>query len=126
MHRDDFIIHVYCLVCDHYQAVIRQLPRPLRRAGFRPHLSDEEVIAIEICGEMFKIPKDKDLFTYFATHYPHFFPQLRQRTAFVRQAASLWWIKTLIQKRIVRLYHADCDPVQAPPKGHPAPCLCRS
>jgi hypothetical protein len=113
MDRDDFIIHVYCLVCDHYQALMRQLPRPLRRAGFEPLLSDEEVIAIEICAEMFKMPKDKDLFTYFVTHYRHFFPHLRQRSGFVRHAAALWWVKALIQQRIVRLHQADSDPVQA-------------
>jgi hypothetical protein len=62
---------------------------------------------------MFQMPKDKDLFTYFATHYRHFFPHLRERTSFVRQAAALWWIKTLIQKRIVRQHQADLDPVQA-------------
>lgn len=113
MDRDDFIIHVYCLVCEHYKAVISQLPQPLRKAGFAPQLSDEEVITIEICGEMFQMPKDKDLFTYFATHYRHFFPRLRERTLFVRQAAALWQVKTLIQKRIVARHHADTDPVQA-------------
>ncbi len=100
-------------MCESYKAVIGQLPRPLRSAGFEPELSDEEVIAIEICGEMFKMSQDTDLFTYFVTHYRHIFPQLRQRTDFVRQAAALWWVKTLIQKRIVQLHHADGDPVQA-------------
>ncbi|HEX8235274.1 MAG TPA: hypothetical protein VF600_04910 [Abditibacteriaceae bacterium] len=112
MDRDDFIILVYCLVCQHYQAVLEQLSRPLRKAGFDPQLSDEEVIAIEICAEMFKMPNDKDLFTYFASHYRPFFPALRERTSFIRQAAALWWIKTQIQKRIVRFYQANRDPVQ--------------
>jgi hypothetical protein len=76
-------------------------------------LSDEEVICLEICGEMFKLSHDKDLFSYFATHYAAWFPKLRERTGFVRQAASLWWIKTLIQKRIVQSHNAHLDPVQA-------------
>jgi hypothetical protein len=25
---------------------------------------------MEICGEYFKLPTDKDLFAYFRTHYP--------------------------------------------------------
>lgn len=41
MSRDYFIIMVYCLVCEQYQAVIAQ--HPLRRGGFPPALSDEEV-----------------------------------------------------------------------------------
>ena len=43
MDRDDFMIHVYCLVCDHYRAVIKRLPRPLRACGFFSELTDEEV-----------------------------------------------------------------------------------
>ncbi len=113
MDRDDFIIHVYCLVCDHYQAIIKRLPRPLRASGFAPQLTDEEVICMEICAEMFKMPQDKDLFTFFVSHYASWFPHLQERTGFVRRAAALWWIKTLIQKRIVHSHHAHLDPVQA-------------
>ena len=49
MDRDDFIIQVYCLVCELYQNV-RALHR-LRGGGFAPALTDEEAITIEICGE---------------------------------------------------------------------------
>jgi hypothetical protein len=42
MDRDDFIITVYCLVCEHYQAI--KAAYPLRRGGFAPALTDEEVI----------------------------------------------------------------------------------
>lgn len=45
MSRDYLIIMVYCLVCEHYQAVIAQ--HPIRRRGFAPALTDEEVITIE-------------------------------------------------------------------------------
>ena len=49
MDRDHFIINVYCLVCEQYRAVVAD--RPLRRRGFAPALSDEEVITLEVCGE---------------------------------------------------------------------------
>jgi hypothetical protein len=39
MDRDDFIITVYCLVCEHYQTI--QATYPLRRGAFAPTLSDE-------------------------------------------------------------------------------------
>ena len=112
MERDDFIIMVYCLVCDAYAALREQWGRRFRQAGFAPLLSDEEVITMEICGEMFKFDKDKDLFTYFKTHYSHFFPQLRERTSFVRQAAALWKVKALIQHRLIVQHQAHRDPVQ--------------
>ena len=56
MDRDYFIIMVYCLVCEHYLAVVNE--QPLRRRGFPPALSDEEVITIEICGEYFGFDRD--------------------------------------------------------------------
>ena len=84
MDRDECIITVYCLVCEQYQAIKNTYP--VRRGGFAPALSDEEVITMELCGEYFKLTTDKDLFAYFRAHYAHFFPKLTERTLFVRQA----------------------------------------
>jgi hypothetical protein len=110
MDREYFIIFVYCLVCEHYQAIVKQ--HRLRRRGFAPALSDEEVITIEICGEYFGLSRDEDIYDYFRTHYHHFFPQLRERTLFVRQAANLWRIKTMLQQRLTVVSGQAADPVQ--------------
>jgi len=111
MDRDSFIITVYCLVCEHYQAIIQD--RPLRHGGFLPALTDEEVITIEICGEYFKCGTDKDIFDYFQSHYQDWFPRLTDRTVFVRQAANLWWVKAAIQRRLTLVSGQADDPVQA-------------
>lgn len=100
MSRDDFIIWVYCLVCTYYEAVVKD--HPVRRGGgFTPKLTEATVMTLEICGEFFQQPTDKAIFRYFRSHYPHFFPNLTDRTLFVRQAANLWRISELIQQRIV-------------------------
>jgi hypothetical protein len=108
--RDEFIITVYCLVCEHYQVI--KTPYPLRRGGFAPALSDEEVLTLEICGEYFKLATDKDLFTYFRTHSAHFLPRLTDRTLFVRQAANLWQVKAAIPQRLTQVSGQAADPVQ--------------
>jgi Transposase DDE domain len=110
MDRDEFIITVYCLVCEHYQVIKNTYP--LRRGGFAPALSDEEVLTIELCGEYFKLATDKDLFGYFRAHYPHFFPHLKERTLFVRQAANLWQVKAAIHQRLTQVSGQATDPVQ--------------
>jgi hypothetical protein len=110
MDREYFIIFVYCLVCEHYQALVKQ-HRP-RRRGFAPALSDEEVITIEICGEYFGLSRDEDIYDYFRAHYHHFFPQLRERTLFARQAANLWQIKAMLQRRLAVVSGQAADPVQ--------------
>lgn len=110
MDRDDFIIAVFLVVCEHYQAVKKEYR--LRRGGFAPALTDEEVITMEICGEYFKLECDKDIFAYFHTHYLPFFPKLTERSLFVRQAANLWQIKAAIQKRLVVVTGQAHDPIQ--------------
>lgn len=110
MDRDDFIIAVFLVVCEQYEAIKQQYR--LRRGGFAPALTDEEVITMEICGEYFKLGCDKDIFAYFHTHYRHFFPKLTDRTLFVRQAANLWQVKAAIQKRLVAVSGQANDPVQ--------------
>jgi hypothetical protein len=110
MDRDDFIIAVFLVVCEHYQAM-KNLHR-IRRGGFAPMLTDEEVITMEICGEYFKLGCDKDLYAYFRTHYLHFFPKLADRSAFVRQAANLWQVKAALQRRLVVVSGQMDDPVQ--------------
>jgi len=110
MDRDDFIIAVYLVVYEHYQAVRERYL--LRRGGFSPALTDEEVITMEICGEYFKLNGDKDIFAYFRAHYAHFFPKLTDRTLFARQAANLWQVKAMIQQRLVWVSEHYFDPVQ--------------
>ena len=110
MDRDNFIITVYCLVCDHYQAITAAYP--VRRGGFAPALTDEEVITLDICGEYFKCATDQDIFDYFLAHYRHFFPRLHDRTLFVRQAANLWQVKAAMQQRVTIVSGQADDPVQ--------------
>ena len=98
------------MVCEHYQVITDTYP--LRRGGFRPALSDEEVITMELCGAYFKLPTDKDLVGYFRTHYAQFFPQLTARTLCVRQAANRWQVKAALQARLTRVSGQATDAVQ--------------
>src|SRR5512144_590735 len=110
MDRDDFIITVYCLVCEHY-AIIRAA-YGVRHGGFAPALTYEEVITMEICGEYFKCHTDKHLYGYFRAHYRQFFPRLTDRTLFVRPAANLWAVKAAIQRRLTVVSGQATDLVQ--------------
>ncbi len=110
MDRDDFIITVYCLVCEHYDVI--QATYPLRQGGFTPALSDQEVITMDICGEYFKYATDQDIFDYFRAHYRTWFPHLTDRSLFARQAANLWHVKAAIQQRLTIVSGQAADPVQ--------------
>ncbi len=101
---------MYCLVCEHYAAIADQYP--IRRGGFAPDLTDEEVLTIEICGEYWKLHTDLDIFNHFRSYYQAWFPCLRDRTGFVRQAANLWQVKAVIQQRLTQVSGQADDPVQ--------------
>jgi hypothetical protein len=110
MNREDFIIHVYCLICDEYAELSRE--QRIRRAGFAPAFTDEEVITVEICGEYFGLNKDEAIYEHFDTYYRHFFPKLPERSLFVRQAANLWQVKMRIQQKLVSRSGQDREAVQ--------------
>ena len=91
MSLETFIVMVYCEIDDfikrNYQA------RDLRERGPLPQLSDSEVIAMELIGEYLGLGTEKAIYQYFARHWKHFFPNMPDRSNFVRQSANLWAIK---------------------------------
>ena len=111
MERDIFIISVYCLVVEMMQTVEKSCH--FRTTGFAPKLTDAEVITIEICGEFFKLHEDTEIYNYFKRHYLHYFPNLPDRTTFVRQSANLWQAKVMCQALLVQISEQNADLVQS-------------
>jgi hypothetical protein len=101
MNREEFIISVYCLVCEHYQALFAK--QRVRQRGFDPRFTDEEVLTLEICGAYLGLHEEEALYAYFSEHWRHFFPELPSRSTFVRQAANLWQVKRLLQRRLIHV-----------------------
>jgi hypothetical protein len=99
MSREDFIIHVFCLVEKYYNDVVRE---PLRQRGPASMLFDTELITMEVVGEFFGMHEDKSIWQYFSSHWIDWFPNLGTRKTFVKQAANLWKVKELIQQLIAK------------------------
>lgn len=95
---DDFIISVYCCVDNLYNEVLKG--KRLRQRGFAPIITDSEVMTMEIVGEFLGLETDTKIWEYFKRHWNHWFPLLPCRTTFVRQAANLWHIKQIIQRKL--------------------------
>jgi hypothetical protein len=85
----------------------------LRQRGPAPRLSDSEVITIELAGEFLGIDADKKIWQHFRRYHLGEFPQLAHvdRSRFARQAADLWHVKRLLQRRIFELLPA-ADPAE--------------
>jgi len=104
---DKFIITIFCLVVDMLDEILKD--KKLRQRGPAPKLHDAYVITMEIVGEFLGYDTDKGIHQYFKTHWIHFFPNIGDRTAFVRQAANLWNIKQVIRDYLLKILSNDAD-----------------
>lgn len=98
MRLEEFIIWVYCWTDENMTEVLGNTK--LRSRGFKPALSDVEVITMEIVGEFLSYDTDKGIWRYFKTHWQSWFPKLTSRSSFAKQASNLWHVKQLLQDRL--------------------------
>ena len=117
MPLDEFIIRVYCEICEAYAAVART---PLRRRGFAPALSDQEALTLEVVGTYLGMSQDKQIWSYFHCHWRAWFPGLGVRSTFVRQSANLWALKQRMHRHWVRRLGA-CEGALHLVDGFPVP-----
>src|SRR5215831_881393 len=101
MPLDELLLDVFCWVDDALRAPDLATPRS---RGPNATLADAEVITIEIVGEFLGFSDDTSLYWFFRHYHSHDFPALVSvhRTTFVRQAANLWKVKQLLQRRLAQ------------------------
>lgn len=110
MPLEDFIITTYCFIED-WLKISYQGTR-LRQRGPQPKLSDAEVMTMEIVGEFLGIDTDKGIHMYFKHHHLHLFPNLGDRSAFVRQGSNLWACKQRFRTHLLHHFNTPDAPVQ--------------
>jgi len=110
---EDFITVVYCLVDDLLAAIVHNHTngKGLRPGCVQPKLSDSEVITMIVVGEFLGKDTDKGIWRYFKNPWQSTFPELRERTRFVRRAADLWWFIGAIQHMLAKNLGAFEDDV---------------
>ncbi|NEQ44930.1 MAG: IS982 family transposase [Leptolyngbya sp. SIOISBB] len=114
---EEFIIAVFLTIEARLKGLLTLYPPRCR--GFAPRLSDSEVLTLEIVGECLGHHRDSDLWRYFHTHWHAWFPGLKDRTTFIRQAANLWQYKQLLHQQLLQdmeawqsdLYRVDGFPM---------------
>lgn len=112
MSFEDYLLHVFYRI-DTELGAMSLTPRALRSRGPVPALADSEVLTIEVAGEFLGIATDAGLWAHFRRYHAAEFPALQHvdRTTFLRQAANLWYVKRLLQARLLRHLPAAGDPV---------------
>ena len=97
MNREHTIIALYLTIEAACRSVLQQLGHSYRYSGGRkPHLTDAELLTIEIFGEMFGHHTDAAIWRYTDAHWRNWFPNLSSYSAFAKQSANLIGLKNLI------------------------------
>ena len=99
MSIEDFIICVYCLVDDTVKKLL--IDQELRKRGFKPRLSDSEMITMEMVAEFLGIDSDKGAWEYFCNHWRKLFPKIGSRANFAKHVANFWHMTQKVQKDLV-------------------------
>ena len=107
-----FVITIYCLIEDELYPDYCQEHGTPRQAGFAPTLSDSECLTLEIVGHFLGYTTQKQLFEQMGERFGYWFPGLRDRTAFPRQSANLWQVKTWMQQQVVHRLGGHQAPLQ--------------
>ncbi len=107
MSIEDFIINVFCIVDEGYQKIVKD--HRLRKRGYAPKLTDEEVLTMEIVGEFLGFDADRQIWSYFKQHWITWFPQLGALSNFARQSANLWFVKQQLQEILLEKMDAKKD-----------------
>ncbi len=96
----DFIITVFCKIDDMLKKITQG--KRIRQRGPMPKLSDAEVITMEVVGEFLGKDKEEEIHTYFKVHWSDLFPDIPDRSVFVRQCANLWAIKQNLRQSFLK------------------------
>lgn len=121
MPLEDFIITVFCCIDDMLNKELKGIK--LRERGFKPKLSDSEIITIEIVGEILGIDANKEIWQYFSSNWKDLFSNLGSRANFVKQAANLWAVKQILQAKLSEQLNGFSDQLHMS-DGFPIP-ICK-
>ena len=84
----DYIVNAFVMVDDFCK--IYYPSRKLRTRGPLPKLADSEAITMEIVGEYLGFNTDESIYDYFSRNWYDLFPNLPDRSNFVRQCVNSW------------------------------------
>ena len=83
---DTFLVTVYTLVDDWYQATAA--PHKPRRRGHQPEVSDSEILTLDLCQQWLGW-SDRQFLRYVARHWRSYFPRLLSQSAYNRRTRDL-------------------------------------
>ena len=94
------LIWLYCWIVDAVRSISWNVH--LRMSGPAPELTDEEVLTIELWGEMEGLASDAAIWRHARDYLGEWFPRLGAEWNFTRRCANLHVLKEEIQRRAFR------------------------
>lgn len=98
---EDFILVVYVMVDDLYKKVAPNQVK-YRLNVDKALLSDSEIIAIAICGEICRVDSENAWYAFVKKNYQHLFPRMCDRSQFNRTRRNLLPVINLIFTQVAK------------------------
>ena len=105
---DTFLVTVYCVVDDLWQA--RFAPLKPRRPGHRPELADSEVLTLMVLAQWHPRRSERAFIRYAARHWQGYFPRLLGQSAFNRRARDLCGVLALLGPAVAQAVEQRLGP----------------
>ena len=109
MNLDTFLVALYTIVDDLYQANIAPL-MPVR-CGPKPRLSDSEMLTLALCAQ-WQGASERAFLRYAAQHWRGYFPNLTTQSACNRRIRKLAWALAALAQEAARELAAHAAPFQ--------------
>ncbi len=100
---EDFILLVYTIVDDLYQQAV-PVSVSQRRNVNTAKMSDSEIIALSICGELTGTDSENAWYSFVKRNYRHLFPRLCSRTCFNRTRRALLQVTELLRQQLAQSF----------------------
>lgn len=96
---EDFILLVYTIIDDLYQQFV-PVSVSQRRNVDTAKMSDSEIIALSICGELIGMDSENAWYSFVKHNFRHLFPTLCCRTRFKRTRRALLQVSELLRQKL--------------------------
>lgn len=100
---EDFILLVYAVIDDLYQQFVPACVSQRRNVDLAK-MSDSEIIALSICGELIGMDSENAWYSFVKRNYRHLFPDLCCRTRFNRTRRALLPVTELLRQKLTQSF----------------------
>ena len=105
---EDLFLILFTMIDDLYARFAPPEVLGRRNCG-KAGLSDSEVIAIAVCGELVGVDSEKAWHSFVKRNYRHLFPRMGDRSRFNRTRRNLLQVTEMLREKVMEVFCVPCS-----------------